>query len=249
MSVSRSWADYYLGTLSGTKLIEVNETLRSYILRSSGTLIGNLRILPVSTPPLKSMVELVLPPGVIDLDGYTFEFFTYSLSQEELDTGGILRAFWTGNEWVVEGIGIAGTSIRWDLRFIGVSTTLEAKGDYIYLEAGEDMVFGDACYVDTNTIAFIASQYQEQIGLFCCIEPTLALGETGRFLVRGMLRDSNWTWTPGSPIYISEDGGSGTSMTHVIPTMSEAIVQVLGFSLTSDIISWNPSNTWIKMVP
>ena len=61
---------------------------------------------------------------------------------------------------------------------------------------------------------------------------------TGTVLLQGFVRDDTWTWTTGSPLYLSETAGA---MTHTAPTTSGAFVQVVGVALSPDVVYINPS--------
>ena len=61
---------------------------------------------------------------------------------------------------------------------------------------------------------------------------------TGTVLLQGFVRDDTWTWTTGSPLYLSETAGA---MTHTAPTTDGAFVQVVGVALSPDVVYINPS--------
>jgi len=61
---------------------------------------------------------------------------------------------------------------------------------------------------------------------------------TGTVLLQGFVRDSSWSWTPGSPLYLSETAGA---MTHTAPTTDGAFVQVVGVALSPVVVYINPS--------
>ena len=61
---------------------------------------------------------------------------------------------------------------------------------------------------------------------------------TGTILLQGFIRDDTWTWTTGSPLYLSETAGA---MTHTAPTTDGAFVVVVGIALSPDVVYINPS--------
>ena len=61
---------------------------------------------------------------------------------------------------------------------------------------------------------------------------------TGTVLLQGFIRDSSWSWTTGSTLYLSETGGA---MTHTAPTTDGAFVQVVGVALSPVVVYFNPS--------
>ena len=61
---------------------------------------------------------------------------------------------------------------------------------------------------------------------------------SGPILLQGFVRDSSWSWTAGSTLYLSETSGV---MTHTAPTTDGAFVQVVGVALSADVVYINPS--------
>ena len=61
---------------------------------------------------------------------------------------------------------------------------------------------------------------------------------TGTILLQGFIRNDSWSWTAGSPLYLSETAGA---MTHTPPSTDGAFVQVVGVALNSDVAYINPS--------
>ena len=68
----------------------------------------------------------------------------------------------------------------------------------------------------------------------------MALGSTGSLyvLLDGVARDDTWTWTVGSPLYVSETPGQ---MTHTPPATASAVRQCVGYALTAAIIRFCPN--------
>lgn len=58
------------------------------------------------------------------------------------------------------------------------------------------------------------------------------------------VRDDTWAWTPGVTLYASETLGS---ITTTAPTTADAVVRVIGFALTADIIYFQPSSDHITV--
>jgi hypothetical protein len=61
---------------------------------------------------------------------------------------------------------------------------------------------------------------------------------TGTVLLNGFVRDSSWSWTAGSTLYLSETAGA---MTHTAPTTDGAFVQAVGVALSPVVVYINPS--------
>ena len=52
------------------------------------------------------------------------------------------------------------------------------------------------------------------------------------------VRDDTWAWTPGATLYAGETLGAIQS---TIPTGADAIIKVVGFAVSADVIYFNPS--------
>lgn len=107
MAVKRSWRSLSVPSLAGTTLLEVNDTFFTYNFNTEGTLQANLRLLPVATPSTPTAVEIVIKQGALTLNGFSFIVFGRSITQAELDFGGSITAYYTGEYWVVDGFGTA----------------------------------------------------------------------------------------------------------------------------------------------
>ena len=66
-------------------------------------------------------------------------------------------------------------------------------------------------------------------------------GNTYPFLLEGIIRNSDWTWTPGKQLYLS----ASNQLTQTAPSIATHCVQVLGVALAKDIIYFNPSMDFI----
>ena len=66
-------------------------------------------------------------------------------------------------------------------------------------------------------------------------------GNTYPFLLEGIIRNSDWTWTPGKQLYLS----ASNQLTQTAPSTATQCVQVLGVALAKDIIYFNPSMDFI----
>jgi len=52
------------------------------------------------------------------------------------------------------------------------------------------------------------------------------------------VRDDTWNWTIGATLYAGETLGA---IQEAIPTGADAIIKVVGFAVTADVIYFNPS--------
>ena len=108
-------------------------------------------------------------------------------------------------------------------------------------EAGENLAFGDLAvlaesgkFVKANpaTLATLDGT------IALVVSDTIAAGSQGMFLLRGLIRNDSWTFSPGKELY----AGSGT-LTHEPPTTGTQIIRKVGTALTATIIEFNPSST------
>ncbi len=60
-----------------------------------------------------------------------------------------------------------------------------------------------------------------------------------------LIKDESWDWTPGSIIYVSETAGE---ITDTAPTgTTDAVVRIVGYALTADVIYFNPSPSYVVL--
>ena len=77
--------------------------------------------------------------------------------------------------------------------------------------------------------------------------PTLALtchattsGQLGRLLVKGLIQNMSWTWTPGQYLYLSAVAGA---MTQTNPAAAGVRVQIVGGALSATLIYFDVAQT------
>jgi hypothetical protein len=64
-------------------------------------------------------------------------------------------------------------------------------------------------------------------------------------LLRGFVKDTAWSWTPGAQLFVSETTGAITS---TAPTTSGSIVQVVGYATEATVMYFNPSVDYAENV-
>jgi len=74
---------------------------------------------------------------------------------------------------------------------------------------------------------------------------TNGAGYNRGMLIRGYYKNTAWSLTIGSPIYLST---TANTITSTAPSASGNIVRVVGYALASDEIYFNPSQDWIEIV-
>ena len=119
------------------------------------------------------------------------------------------------------------------------------SGIEIALVAGEELDFGEACYLkadgkmwraDADAIATASA-----IGI--CAVSVISAEATGNFLLHGIVRDDTWDLTIGGLIYLATTLGN---VTQTPPSGEDDVVQVLGIAVTADKIYFNPSLVQIE---
>ena len=113
----------------------------------------------------------------------------------------------------------------------------------ISLVAGATMGIGDVCYIDSSGNASLidASTGAEMPGLVMCVEASLPSGDTGAFVLGGIVINGGWSWgTTGAMLYGATGGVSGGTITDVMPGVTGDTVQILGVVLSATKIVFAP---------
>lgn len=124
--------------------------------------------------------------------------------------------------------------------YVGNASTADvtASGVKVSLTAGENLVFGDACYVksdgklwkgDADAIA--------TSGVIALALATISTDAAGDFLMLGIARNDAWNWTVGGDIYLSTTAGA---LTQTAPSGTDDVIQILGKATHADRMYWNP---------
>lgn len=117
-------------------------------------------------------------------------------------------------------------------------TDVTASGIKITLTAGENVVFGEACYIKSDGKAWKADA--TVIGTSSAIVlaiATIAGDASGSFLLMGVARQDSWAWSVGGLIYLSETAGA---LTQNAPTPTDTVTQVLGVATHADRVLFTP---------
>ena len=113
----------------------------------------------------------------------------------------------------------------------------------ISLVAGATMGIGDVCYINASGgVSLInAATGAEMPGLVMCVEASLPSGDTGAFVLGGIVINGGWSWgTTGAILYGSTGGLSGGTITDVMPGVTGDTVQILGVVLSPTKIVFAP---------
>ena len=125
-----------------------------------------------------------------------------------------------------------------------------ASGDIITVTFGESVVFGKLCYPDGTD-----NEWKLALGTNAAVTvpamgvalETKANGETGKLLLRGLIRDATFfsTFGLGDILYLSD--GTAGSWLNAAPSTSGDIVQIVGFALAANYAYFNPDYTFVEV--
>jgi len=121
---------------------------------------------------------------------------------------------------------------------------LQYSGDSIQLTVSENSV-GVGASLNMDSSGDLYEAITDSTAFEICQFLALETGTgTKNVLMKGLLRNDVWSWTPGQLIYLSTTSGM---LSQTQPSLSGESIQVVGFALTSNIISFNPDKTWITL--
>jgi len=117
------------------------------------------------------------------------------------------------------------------------------SGLTINLTAHQNLAFGDLVYVYSDGEAALADADAEAT-MPCIGIVVVAANEdaTATILIDGTITETDWNWTPGARLYVSETAGGIESTVGNISDTND-VVQVIGVALTADTILFRPSLT------
>lgn len=78
-----------------------------------------------------------------------------------------------------------------------------------------------------------------------CLDGGVDTDTTTVALAGSFVRDDTWAWTVGAPIYLSETAGA---LTETQPTTTDAVIRVVGFAVSADVIYFLPESSYITHV-
>jgi len=120
-----------------------------------------------------------------------------------------------------------------------------AYGIKAQLTAGENLAFGDFCYLKSDGKMW-KSDADAEATMPCTALAiaTISADATGYFLLIGVARDDTWNWTVGAKLYASTTAGA---VTETAPSGSGDQVQVIGIATNADRILFNPSLVLVEV--
>jgi len=125
-----------------------------------------------------------------------------------------------------------------------------ASGDIITVTFGESVVFGKLCYPDGTAnewmLALATNAAVKHPAMGVALE-TKANGETGKLLLRGLIRDATYFsgFALGDLLWLSD--GTAGSWVNAAPSTSGDIVQIVGWVLAANYAYFNPDYTYVEV--
>ena len=157
-----------------------------------------------------------------------------------------IEKIWDGSVWftlavnAVKAVGIPLNSGKNITITQTLTSDLSWSGDTIILTAGTALTFGQLVTPGAD------SKMEKALATGVATMPAIALATgsiaenaTGDFLLRGVMRDDSWSWTPRGLLYVSR--ATAGVLTQTLPALTGEQVQVLGIAITATIILFNPS--------
>ena len=106
---------------------------------------------------------------------------------------------------------------------------------------GSTINFGEICAINNGGDAALADADFAPLAVLICVESGgVSNGSDGKFLFKGIVVNTSWSFTAGKPLYRSTTAGA---MTDTAPSTSGDYIQTVAQSVhaTGDVIHWNPS--------
>lgn len=122
-----------------------------------------------------------------------------------------------------------------------------ASGDIITGTAGENLVFGNFCYLksDGKFWKAKADAVGTTKGMLVMALETISATATGSFLKKGFARDDTWNWTVAAEVWLSNATAGAATQTQ--PSTSNHFVRLLGYGKAGDYLEFNPSKVYVKL--
>lgn len=129
-----------------------------------------------------------------------------------------------------------------DLTITAVPADLSASGlDEVQMTAGENVAFGDICYVKSDGKLWKGKGDALGTSLTCFVAlATINANATGTFgYGKGFLRNDTWTWTVGGALYLS--AATAGVLTQTAPAATDNAVQIVGIAMHANRIFYHPT--------
>ena len=120
-----------------------------------------------------------------------------------------------------------------------------ASGIKSTFTAGENVAFGDVCYVKSDGKMWKGDANSDSTASVVVMAlETISADASGSFLLIGIARDDSWAWTVGALLYLS---GTAGALTETAPSSSGDQVQILGVATHADRIYFKPELVQVEI--
>jgi hypothetical protein len=127
---------------------------------------------------------------------------------------------------------------------VSPSTDLTVGGNTETFTAGENVAFGDPCYIKSDGKIWKAdANGSGTYPVMYLAAATILANASGVFLRNGFARNDAWNWTVGSTIYLSTAAG----LTQTAPSTTGDVMQVVGRATHADRMDFNPSRDYFTV--
>ena len=135
-----------------------------------------------------------------------------------------------------------------NIEFNTTPLDVKASGNKVTLTAGENVAFGDVCYVKSDGKAWLvdATDITKGSGLVMAIA-TISGNVSGAFLTYGVARNDAWNWTVGGLIFITITGTTTNTLSQTKPTATDEVVQVAGVATHADRMFFAPQLVQVEL--
>lgn len=127
-----------------------------------------------------------------------------------------------------------------------LAADLTYSGFPVLATPGENVVFGDQCYLKSDEKMWKADASAEATadGLIFMAMASISADAEGVFIKEGFVRNDAWAWTVGGKLYISPTPGAPTQTK---PSTTGEIVRITGYATHADKIYFHPDNSYVEV--
>lgn len=113
--------------------------------------------------------------------------------------------------------------------------------------SGESTVLGNTLYYKSDGLLWKtdADSSTTSKGLIMMSIGTTTSSASALYLYSGLVANSSWSFTKGDILYLSVNSGE---ISNSIVTGTGDIVRIIGYALSSSVISFNPDNNYVELV-
>ncbi len=157
----------------------------------------------------------------------------------------------TGTEWNTMTTVILASSSDLNNKLNTLLSTPSTHGSYSGIlgtfTSGESTVLGNTLYYKSDGYLWKtdADSSTTSKGLIMMSVGTTTSSASATYLYSGLIANSAWSFTKGDILYLSVNSGE---ISNSIVTGTGDIVRIIGYALSSSIISFSPDNNYVELV-